>query len=326
MWRRLLSNINENHDQTIVGGTILAIGIALLRDRNYFYWPPEWTLFMNDKRLDLAIILLGLLITVDSMFKKRHRGWRMFILILGAWTLWFLIGLQLGHAIGVGEFRMDITVIVETAISLLCLYSIYQSQRGGSVHDVTSLIYVLGTLIEAAATFLAVTHTSHKEDTEDVIKNLKVERDNFKQDYLFERKRRLELEAKYEELKKKLENTVQCSFFIERIFKLAQFINFIKELFPYIVILAVGIVAAYPYAKQHNPAFADKMKWLYDVAQYIVTQQATHTDITGAEKKQAATDALLEQAKASKAKITKETAEGMIEKAYQEGATKNETK
>ena len=75
------------------------------------------------------------------------------------------------------------------------------------MHDVTSLIYVFGTLIEAAATFLAVTHTSHKEDTEDVIKNLKVERDNFKQDYLFERKRRIELEEKYEELKKKLEDT-----------------------------------------------------------------------------------------------------------------------
>ena len=76
------------------------------------------------------------------------------------------------------------------------------------MHDVSTIIYVLGTLIEAAATFLAVTHTSHKEDTDDVIKNLKVERDNFKQDYLFERKRRLEIEEKYEELKKKLENTV----------------------------------------------------------------------------------------------------------------------
>ena len=325
MLRRLLSNLNENHDQTIAGGTILAIGIALLRDRNYFYWPPEWTLFMNDKRLDLAIILLGLLITIDSMLKKRHRGWRMFILILGAWTLWFLIGLQLGHAFGVGEFRMDVTVIVETAISILCLYCIYQSQRGGSVHDVTSLIYVLGTLIEAAATFLAVTHTSHKEDTDDIIKNLKVERDNFKQDYLYERKKRLEIQEKYEELKKKLENTVQCSFFVERNFKMAQFINFLNSLLPYVVLLAVGIVAVYQYAKQYNPAFAEKMKWLYDVAQYIVTQQATHTDVSGAEKKQAATDALLEQAKASKAKLTKETAEGMVEKAYQEGV-KNEAK
>ena len=76
------------------------------------------------------------------------------------------------------------------------------------MHDVSTIIYVLGTLIEAAATFLAVTHTSHKEDTDDVIKNLKIERDNFKQDYLYERDKRLELQDKYEKLKKKLENTV----------------------------------------------------------------------------------------------------------------------
>ena len=107
---------------------------------------------------------------------------------------------------------------------------------------------------------------------------------------------------------------------------MTQIINFLNTLLPYIVLLAVGIVAVYQYAKQHNPDFAKKMEWLYDVAQYIVTQQATHTDITGAEKKQAATDALLEQAKASKAKITKETAEGMVEKAYQEGVAKNEAK
>lgn len=75
------------------------------------------------------------------------------------------------------------------------------------MHDVSTLIYVLGTLIEAVATFLAVTHTSHKEDTDDIIKNLKVERDNFRQDYLYEREKRLELQDKYEKLKKKLENT-----------------------------------------------------------------------------------------------------------------------
>ena len=106
---------------------------------------------------------------------------------------------------------------------------------------------------------------------------------------------------------------------------MTQIINFLNTLLPYIVLLAVGIVAVYQYAKVHNPDFAKKMEWLYEVAQYIVTQQATHTDITGAEKKQAATDALLEQAKASKVNITKETAEGMVEKAYQEGV-KNETK
>lgn len=99
---------------------------------------------------------------------------------------------------------------------------------------------------------------------------------------------------------------------------MTQITNILNTALPYIVLVAVGIVAIYPYAKQHNPAIADKMKWLYDVAQYIVAQQATHDDATGAEKKAAATSALLAQAKQSKTKITSETAKGMIEKAYQE--------
>lgn len=99
---------------------------------------------------------------------------------------------------------------------------------------------------------------------------------------------------------------------------MSQITNILNAALPYIVLIAVGIVAIYPYAKQHNPAVADKIKWLYDVAQYIVTQQATHDDKTGSAKKADATAALLEQAKKSKTKITPETAKGMIEKAYQE--------
>ena len=106
---------------------------------------------------------------------------------------------------------------------------------------------------------------------------------------------------------------------------MSQIINLLNSLLPYIVLLAVGIVAVYQYAKQHNPAFAEKMKWLYDVAQYIVAQQETYP-VTGEQKKQAATEALLEQAKANKANLTEETAKGMIEKAYQEGVAKNEIK
>lgn len=96
-----------------------------------------------------------------------------------------------------------------------------------------------------------------------------------------------------------------------------QIITISNVVLPYIVLIAVGVVAIYPYARQHNPAIADKMKWLYDVAQYIVAQQATR-DASGADKKETATTALLEQAKLSKTKITRDTAEGLIQKAYNE--------
>ena len=70
-----------------------------------------------------------------------------------------------------------------------------------------SAITVLTALIGAITTLLASLHTSHHENYGDKFKALQQERDNLLEDYEKERKRRIELEEKYEKLKKKLENT-----------------------------------------------------------------------------------------------------------------------
>ena len=70
-----------------------------------------------------------------------------------------------------------------------------------------SAITVLTALIGAITTLLASLHTSHHENYEDKFKALQQERDNLLEDYENERKRRIEIEEKYEKLKKKLENT-----------------------------------------------------------------------------------------------------------------------
>ena len=69
-----------------------------------------------------------------------------------------------------------------------------------------SAITVLTALIGAITTLLASLHTSHHENYRDKFKALQQERDNLLEDYQNERKRRIELEEKYEKLKKKLEN------------------------------------------------------------------------------------------------------------------------
>ena len=51
----------------------------------------------------------------------------MFLIIVGMWTMWFLITIQLLHAIGVSEFRMALTVIGNVEISILCYRYICQS-------------------------------------------------------------------------------------------------------------------------------------------------------------------------------------------------------
>ena len=70
-----------------------------------------------------------------------------------------------------------------------------------------SALSVITALIGAITTLLASLHTSHHENYGDKFKTLQQERDNLLEDYQNERKRRIELEEKYEKLKNKLDDT-----------------------------------------------------------------------------------------------------------------------
>lgn len=89
----------------------------------------------------------------------------------------------------------------------------------------------------------------------------------------------------------------------------------INNLLPYVTLVALAFVAIYPTIKQRNPGIAKDMDWLYQLAQSLVANQRT-SDATGQEKKETATNQLLEQAKVSKKKLTKDAAESMIQNAY----------
>lgn len=94
-----------------------------------------------------------------------------------------------------------------------------------------------------------------------------------------------------------------------------QITTIVNNLLPYITLIALAFVAVYPTIKQRNPSIAKDMDWLYQLAQSLVANQRTST-ATGQEKKETATNQLLDQAKASKTKLTKDAAESMIQDAY----------
>ena len=91
----------------------------------------------------------------------------------------------------------------------------------------------------------------------------------------------------------------------------------VDNVLPYVTLVALAFVAIYPTIKQRNPGIAKDMDWLYQLAQSLVANQRT-SDATGQEKKETATNQLLEQAKVSKEKLTKDAAEAMIQDAYDE--------
>ena len=94
-----------------------------------------------------------------------------------------------------------------------------------------------------------------------------------------------------------------------------QLTSILNAVLPYVTLVAVIFVGVYPTIKQRNPGIAEKTEWLYKLAQSLVINQNTN-DAPGKDKKSAATEQLLEQAKASKTKLTKSAAEAMIEDAY----------
>lgn len=94
-----------------------------------------------------------------------------------------------------------------------------------------------------------------------------------------------------------------------------QLTSFLNVVTPYVTLIAIIFVAIYPTIKQRNPSIAEKTEWLYKIAQSLVINQNTN-DAPGKDKKSAATKQLLDQAKASKTKLTKSAAEAMIEDAY----------
>lgn len=96
---------------------------------------------------------------------------------------------------------------------------------------------------------------------------------------------------------------------------MSQITNIINVIFPYVALIAVAFVAIYPKLKQINPSLAEKMDCLYQIAQSIVVNQSKR-DVLGQVKKETATEQLLEQAKVSKTKLTKDAAESMIQDAY----------
>lgn len=83
---------------------------------------------------------------------------------------------------------------------------------------------------------------------------------------------------------------------------MSQITNIINVIFPYVALIAVAFVAIYPSLKQINPSLAEKMETLYQIAQSIVVNQSKR-DVPG-------------QAKETNTELTKETAESIIEDAY----------
>lgn len=127
MLRRMLNNVSNNFEQALASVAVIAIGISLLIDRDYFFWPPELTSTMNDQRIDMVILLLGSCLLISALIGNKSKFWQHALLILCGAVIFTLALTQLWHAFLGGQMRMAHTVIGDFVIFILIIRAAYKS-------------------------------------------------------------------------------------------------------------------------------------------------------------------------------------------------------
>lgn len=117
-----LLNLRINNLQVIIALAMMTIGGSLWYDRHYFFWPPNLQGTLNDWRIDIFILLVGIMLLVSTALRPDDTVLIRTLLVLCGGIVLGLAFLQLGHIIFTSEFRMGHTVIGDVVLFLLILH------------------------------------------------------------------------------------------------------------------------------------------------------------------------------------------------------------
>lgn len=132
MLKRLVENVNQYFDQALTGLAIIATGVFLLIDKNYFSWPPDFKPVMNSDYADLFFILLGIVLLIfvvigDINENEEVLKIRKFFIVVSGGAVSFLFVEQLCQVLFAHNFEMTIAVIFDVFLFILIVRCAYKS-------------------------------------------------------------------------------------------------------------------------------------------------------------------------------------------------------
>lgn len=68
MLRKILHNLTNYGWYTLIGLVMAVCGVDLLTNEHYFFWPPQFVSLMNDDRIDVIVIIVGVGLILYAMF------------------------------------------------------------------------------------------------------------------------------------------------------------------------------------------------------------------------------------------------------------------
>lgn len=119
---KVWENIKNNLLHFILGLMLVSMGIILLLNDSFFYWPPEWQWFFNNDLVDAFAIIIGIGLIAFVFAGGRSQLVNAVLLTCAAFFLMMIVALQLGHVLVFHDYSRLLSVVAIVAWLLVIQY------------------------------------------------------------------------------------------------------------------------------------------------------------------------------------------------------------
>lgn len=107
--------------QALISIWVTGIGLFLFSDQHYFFWPPDFSNIENDIRIDIFIVLVGLVLFLCTIFGVKNRKVIATLLVFCGAISFSIATLSLLHVIMSNYWVMGLNVIGDIILFILIL-------------------------------------------------------------------------------------------------------------------------------------------------------------------------------------------------------------
>ena len=118
LWRT--AKLNLLH--LILGLLLASMGIVLLVNDSFFYWPPEWQWLFNNDLVDAFAIIVGIGLIAFVFAGGKSQLANAVLLACAAFFLMMIVALQLGHVLVFHDYSRLLSVVAIVAWLLVIQY------------------------------------------------------------------------------------------------------------------------------------------------------------------------------------------------------------
>lgn len=119
---KVWENIKNNLLHFILGLMLASMGIVLLLNDSFFYWPPEWQWFFNNDLVDAFAIIVGIGLIAFVFAGGKSQLANAVLLACAAFFLMMIVALQLGHVLVFHDYSRLLSVVAIVAWLLVIQY------------------------------------------------------------------------------------------------------------------------------------------------------------------------------------------------------------